>query len=246
MADFSIFGSRTLKFMHRFYLFMEISQKSFCKNLKTSLFRFYYLSLFALLLLLSTTKSFAQPVLSASFSNYNGYNISCNGLSDGQIDLTITGSGPFNIQWSNGATTEDISGITAGSYTVTVVDVANDTTIETYSLTEPDAITRSAVSIQDVTCFGLNNGSINISVDGGVPNYSFQWSNGSGTEDISGLIAGVYTLTITDLNNCTAVFANDTVHEPDEIKVTATVTNTSCGLINGMIDASISGGISPY
>ena len=225
---------------------MEISQKSFCKNLKTSIFRFYYLSLFLLLLLSGATEGFAQPVLSASFSNYNGYNISCNGFSDGQIDLTVNGSGPFNIQWSNGATTEDISGLTAGTYTVTVVDVANDTTIETYSLTEPDAITRSAVSIQDVTCFGLNNGSINISVAGGVPNYSFQWSNSSSNEDISSLIAGVYTLTITDLNNCTSVFANDTVHEPDEIKITATITNTSCGLINGMIDASISGGISPY
>ena len=225
---------------------MEISQKSFCKNLKTSIFRFYYLSLFLLLLLSCAAEGFAQPVLSASFSNYNGYNISCNGFSDGQIDLTVNGSGPFNIQWSNGATTEDISGLTAGTYTVTVVDVANDTTIETYSLTEPDAITRSAVSIQDVTCFGLNNGSINISVAGGVPNYSFQWSNSSSNEDISSLIAGVYTLTITDLNNCTSVFANDTVHEPDEIKITATITNTSCGLINGMIDASISGGISPY
>ncbi|MBX7238628.1 MAG: SprB repeat-containing protein, partial [Bacteroidia bacterium] len=225
---------------------MEISQKSFCKNLKTNIFRFYYLSLFLLLLLSGATEGFAQPVLSASFSNYNGYNISCNGFSDGQIDLTVNGSGPFNIQWSNGATTEDISGLTAGTYTVTVVDVANDTTIETYSLTEPDAITRSAVSIQDVTCFGLNNGSINISVAGGVPNYSFQWSNSSSNEDISSLIAGVYTLTITDLNNCTSVFANDTVHEPDEIKITATITNTSCGLINGMIDASISGGISPY
>lgn len=197
-------------------------------------------------MLSGATEGFAQPVLSASFSNYNGYNISCNGFSDGQIDLTVNGSGPFNIQWSNGATTEDISGLTAGTYTVTVVDVANDTTIETYSLTEPDAITRSAVSIQDVTCFGLNNGSINISVAGGVPNYSFQWSNSSSNEDISSLIAGVYTLTITDLNNCTSVFANDTVHEPDEIKITATITNTSCGLINGMIDASISGGISPY
>ena len=140
---------------------MEISQKSFCKNLKTSIFRFYYLSLFLLLLLSCAAEGFAQPVLSASFSNYNGYNISCNGFSDGQIDLTVNGSGPFNIQWSNGATTEDISGLTAGTYTVTVVDVANDTTIETYSLTEPDAITRSAVSIQDVTCFGLNNGNIN-------------------------------------------------------------------------------------
>ncbi|HMR45756.1 MAG TPA: SprB repeat-containing protein, partial [Bacteroidia bacterium] len=195
---------------------------------------------------LGTTEGFAQPVLSASFSNYNGFNISCNGLSDGQIDLTINGSGPFNIFWSNGATTEDIIGITAGSYTVTVVDVANDTTIETYSLTEPDAITRSSVSIQDVTCFGLSNGSINISVAGGIPNYSFQWSNGSLTEDVSSLIAGVYTLTITDLNNCTVVCANDTVHEPDEIKITATVTNTNCGLINGMIDATIIGGISPY
>ena len=195
---------------------------------------------------LGTTEGFAQPVLSASLSNYNGFNISCNGLSDGQIDLTINGSGPFNILWSNGATTEDIIGITAGSYTVTVVDVANDTTIETYSLTEPDAITRSSVSIQDVTCFGLSDGSINISVAGGVPNYSFQWSNGSLTEDVSSLIAGVYTLTITDLNNCTVVCANDTVHEPDEIKITATVTNTNCGLINGMIDATIIGGVSPY
>jgi gliding motility-associated-like protein len=187
-----------------------------------------------------------NPSLSALISDYNGYQVSCKGASNGSIDLTVSGIGPFSFLWSNGETTEDISNLSAGNYTVTVTDNNGDITTETYTLTEPDAITLSNITSQPVVCFGQNNGSIDVTISGGVSPYNFQWSNGETTEDINNLIASTYTLTITDLNNCTTTFPGITITEPSLLQLSALTSNTNCGNAVGSIDLSANGGIPSY
>jgi hypothetical protein len=131
-------------------------------------------------------------------------NVSCNGLSDGAIDLTVTGgTAPYIIFWSTGALTEDINGLLAGTYTVTVTDNNNCAATTTYDVLEPAVLTVS-LNGTDPLCAGSNNGSITSSVSGGTAAFTYLWNNGAVTADLTNITAGVYTLTVTDDNGCTA------------------------------------------
>jgi hypothetical protein len=129
---------------------------------------------------------------------------------DGAIDITVSGgSMPYSYSWSNAASTEDISGLSIGNYTVTVTDSTGCTLIESFfvdTIPALDAVLQSG----DVTCLNSNNGAIDLTLIGGVTPFTFAWSNGATTEDISGLAAGVYTVTVTD-NLLQSVIASDTV-----------------------------------
>ena len=172
--------------------------------------------------------------------------VSCNGGSDGAIDLVVTGgTAPFSYSWSNGGTTEDISGLTAGTYSVTVVDATSCLVTDSYTVQEPAALSVTA-SVTDVDCNGNANGAIDLTVTGGTTPYTFSWDNGATSEDISGLTAGSYTVTITDAHSCvqTATYA---VSEPTALSVISSITDVSCnGGNNGAIDITVSGGTTPY
>lgn len=128
--------------------------------------------------------------------------VPCHGQSGGSIDLSVSGgTGVYNYLWSNGDMTEDISGLTAGNYTVIVTDTNNCDDSLTIQVNEPSVITMTAVTTDPATCGGTD-GDIDISVNGGTPGYLFLWDNGSITEDISGLAADTFTVWITDQNNC--------------------------------------------
>ena len=173
--------------------------------------------------------------------------VSCNGLSDAAIDITVTGgTTPYNYNWSNGPVTEDISGLSAGSYSVTILDANECELTMSFVVTEPDVLAASATS-EPATCNGFDDGSIDLSVTGGTLPYAYNWSNGEVTEDIANLMAGVYTVTVTDDHGC-EVILDVTVTEPTAIDVTVTaIVDASCGLVfDGAIDISVSGGIPPY
>jgi hypothetical protein len=130
--------------------------------------------------------------------------VSCGSASDGSIDLTVTGgAGPFTYLWNNNATTEDLSGIDGGIYTVTVVDngtASNCEYVMNYTITEPTALSVN-VDNSGIDCDG-NGGDIDITVLGGTPGYSYLWSTGAVTEDLMGAPAGLQSVTITDANGC--------------------------------------------
>lgn len=134
-----------------------------------------------------------------------------NGTSnDGAIDITVSGGTmPYSFAWSNAAVTEDISGLAIGNYSVTVTDSIGCTIIESFFVDTIPALAAVLVS-GDVTCENTINGSIDLTVIGGVSPFTFAWSNGATTEDLSGLAAGVYTVTITD-NASQSVTASDSV-----------------------------------
>ena len=134
--------------------------------------------------------------------------VSCFELSNGAIDILPSGgTQPYQYLWSNGANSEDIDGVTAGEYSVEIVDGHGCKIDDSYIVTEPDLLTASLESPfnfhdHNVDFTGGNNGSIVSISTGGTKPYYYAWSNEATTKDISGLSSGVYTLYLTDKNGC--------------------------------------------
>jgi gliding motility-associated-like protein len=178
---------------------------------------------------------------------YTPTSVDCFGAATGAIDITVSGgTAGYNYSWSNGDITEDLTGITAGDYTITVTD-QNGCDIQTViSVSEPVSALAVSTVARDVSCFGSTTGSIEANVTGGTTPYSYSWSNGETQEDIDSLGAGTYTLTVTDANGCTA-FTGATINQPSELDVIINITDPSCyGYSNGQVVLDITGGIQPY
>ena len=170
----------------------------------------------------------------------------CNGGSDGSIDITVGGGTPgYTYSWDNGSTDEDQTGLTAGTYCVTVTD-ANGCTIEDcYDVEEPPALTLSG-DVTDVLCNGGSDGSIDITVGGGTPGYTYSWDNGSTDEDQTDLTAGTYCVTVTDANGCTIEDCYE-VEEPPALTLSGDVMDVLCnGGSDGSIDITVGGGTPGY
>jgi plastocyanin len=134
-------------------------------------------------------------------------NVVCNKDSTGWATAGITnGTAPYTYLWDDGAaqSTDTAATLTPGTYTVVVTDVNGCTATDSTSITEPPALSVSTSSTPDN---GTNNGSIDLTVSGGVGPYTYSWDNSATTEDISALASGTYTVTVTDANGCTNVVA---------------------------------------
>lgn len=190
-------------------------------------------------------------------------NIACNSASTGAISLAVAGgTTSYEYTWSHGPSTSSLTNLGAGTYTVTVEDFNGCIEIETYTLTQPSAlaITNSEISLYNgysVSCFGSANGSIDITVEGGNPPYTYQWSNNLTTQDVSGLTATNYLVTVTDANNCTVVSSQFSLTQPTALSASAVPTtlypvttggpfNTTCNSMDGAAEVSASGGIGFY
>ncbi len=172
----------------------------------------------------------------------------CNGSADGSIDLTSSSGnpGPLSFNWNTGPTTEDLSGIPAGVYSVIVTDsIGCSDSITNITISEPAAIGAS-FNFTEPDCNNGSNGSANINATGGTPGYTYLWSTLDNTPAIANLSAGTYICTITDTNNCIHVDSL-MVTEPAPINFLFSATNpSSCGGNEGSIDATISGGTPGY
>ncbi|MBX7095754.1 MAG: T9SS type A sorting domain-containing protein [Flavobacteriales bacterium] len=135
----------------------------------------------------------------------------CNG-GTGSVNVTPTGNGPFTYDYFG----ENPSSLSAGNYTVEVTDANGCSGNFSFTVTEPSAISSNG-NVSDASAAN-NDGAINISVSGGTAPYTFMWSNGSQTEDQSGLAQGTYSVTITDANNCTATFSYTVNAAPNGIE----------------------------
>ncbi|MBL4753562.1 MAG: T9SS type A sorting domain-containing protein, partial [Flavobacteriales bacterium] len=129
----------------------------------------------------------------------------CNGDQIGTIDLTVTGGSlPYAFAWDNGVNTEDLDSLVAGTYSVVITDSNGCTSINLATIAEPQLLSAST-AITDAVCIGDANGSINLTPSGGVTPHAFDWSEGSTTEDISNLGAGMYLLILSDANGCSII-----------------------------------------
>jgi hypothetical protein len=170
----------------------------------------------------------------------------CFGSSTGKVNLTVTGGmTPYKYTWSNGATTQNIQGLAAGTYTVTITDANNCSINLSQAVTQLPALSISEI-ITAVACNGGNNGAINITASGGKTPYTYAWSNGITTEDVSNLTSQTYIVTVTDANGCSAS-KSIVVSEPAALSISLnSTTNVSCyGGSNGAFNISVSGGTSP-
>jgi hypothetical protein len=173
-------------------------------------------------------------------------NATC-GAADGTATVITYQGGefPFSYTWSNGDHLQKADSLTAGLYAVTVTDIKGctaTTTAEIDNINAPEIVTDQ---IKDVSCNGLHDGALNVSVSKGVPPYQYTWSTSSSSEDLSNLTAGAYSLTVTDANHCSAVKTFE-IKQPDKLGVFLSVENTQCGLSEGVLNANVVGGTMPY
>lgn len=184
-------------------------------------------------------------------SNTNISTVSCPGGNDGAIEIDISGGfPPYDISWSslNGfnSDNEDISGLLTGDYTITIIDDLNCSYDFSFFVPEEEPIIVQE-NHEDVSCFGANDGSINIVISGGVPPFNYEWSNGDLTPNIDDLGPGDYTLTITDSNLCTQE-VEVSIQEPDVLtfEVNTFDVSTCFGDPTGSAYLTINGGTPPY
>ena len=174
--------------------------------------------------------------------NFSVTNITCQAAAfdNGSVDITVTGGvTPYAYLWSNGAVTEDISALTEGYYRVTVTDFNGCSETDSVRVNLPPPLTYSK-TLSDyngyqISCNGMANGLISIDPITGVPPYIYTWTGPDGfvatSKDISGLRAGVYILTITDINFCTAGETID-LTEPMPLGLTVSLSTSIAGGFN--------------
>ncbi len=155
---------------------------------------------------------------------------SCNGGNDGSVTVEVTGgTAPYSFNWSNSQSDSVATNLVVGDYYVTVSDAIGCTTIDTVSVTQPPVMNLTSLS-DSVSCNGNSDGIATVIVNGGVGPYAFQWdaNTGNQTDSIAlGLNGGIYTVTVSDQNNCTEILNVEIIENP-AIVLDITGTNLSC------------------
>jgi len=173
--------------------------------------------------------------------------ILCNGQSTGAIDVSVSGgTSPYTYLWNDGNTNEDRTAIPAGTYLLTVTDNNGCTQTLSVTVAEPALLTATS-SHTNVTCNGLNNGTITLNVNGGTPPYSFLGNAvPSGTTTVPSLAPNTYAGNLTDANGC-SVALTETITEPAVLALSETHVDAICnGSPTGSIDITVTGGTTPY
>jgi gliding motility-associated-like protein len=178
-------------------------------------------------------------------------NVACFGGSSGAVNLTISGgSEPYTFLWSNGATTEDLSGLIEGTYSVTVTDINGCTANASFTITQPAQLTGNVSSKTNVLCFGASSGSITFAGSGGTSPYEYSIDAGPyqplGT--FNDLDAGLHTMSVRDANLCTFNVAVN-ISQPATALSGSVESQTYVsvpGGNDGSVTVAAAGGTSPY
>lgn len=196
----------------------------------------------------SVTPPAILTATTAITSNYAGFNVACFGGNNGTATAAATGgTGAYTFRWSGGQTGNTATAMQAGVYTVSITDANGCITVANGSLSQPAAISNNFVSVVQPACFGNSNGRATAQVSGGLPAYTYLWSNGATQATNTGLAAGFPALTITDANGCRFI-TNVSINQPSQFAVSInSVSNTLCATSSdGAIDISVQGATPNY
>ncbi|WP_176829760.1 SprB repeat-containing protein [Tenacibaculum sp. MAR_2009_124] len=194
--------------------------------------------------------------------NLTKNDVKCFGESTGDITAMVTGgaSSTYKYEWfkiegtntSIGTNSSSVTSLSNGNYKVKVTVLLAGVPVESEetstTIGQPNARISVNESKTNISCKRGNSGSISLNISGGTPGYTYQWSNGKTTKDIRDLVAGSYTVRVTDNNNC---FEEKTINltEPSE-ELTVVLDNAqdplSFGGLDGNINITVSGGTSSY
>ena len=177
--------------------------------------------------------------------------VACNGNANGSIDVSLSGgTSPYSYLWSNGATTEDLAGLSGGVYTLTLTDANGCVLVSpAYTLTEPTALVLTIDSVQNISCNGENDGAIFTTITGGTTPYTYNWSTGATTTFIDNLPAGSYDVVVQDSNGCTVAIIGTPVTEPTPVVISLdSISMETCAAssLDGYIDIQVTGGTGSY
>jgi len=159
------------------------------------------------------------------------------------------GTSPYSYNWSNGDTSQTITGLAADTFSVTVTDAGGCSDADSIIIQEPPELTASIDSSQDPSCYGSNDGQAMVNVSGGTTPYTYQWNDSSTqtTQTATGLSGGEYIVTVTDDAGCVAIDTT-TLIQPDSFQISLSVVQAiSCnGAQDGIVSASVGGDTSKH
>ena len=185
-------------------------------------------------------------------SNYNGYNIACRGENSGWISVDVSGGYiPFSYLWDNGDTSNSISNLYTGLYSVEITDALGCKSNYSLTLSEPQDVMSGFLNVTtdyngfSVSCFNANDGAIQANVFGGVSPYSYNWINGMFGDSVSDLYSGYHEVHVFDDNNCLWI-DSISLSEPDSLILELIIAPDTCDRLVGYAEAVVNGGVAPY
>ena len=187
----------------------------------------------------AATQTVTVTLLSPMSVNGTAVPVTCFGTATGSITTSVTGGvTPFGYLWSNGAVTANLTGIPAGTYSVTVTDAGSATATGSWTVSQPSAALGISGEATNAYCPYVHDGSIAITVSGGTSPYGYSWSNGATTQNVSGLSAGTYTVVVTDAQSCSqshSFAVGNTYATCDNLSLTGTYSSTVCYTVSNII-----------
>ena len=196
---------------------------------------------------ISTLTVYSPPEL--DLNNFNIEPITCNGMNNAALTINpVGGVQPYEYSWSTQQrNTNELDNLGAGEYSVTVTDAMGCTDEDSVAIYEPDPLLLDAL-VTNATCFAMEDGTIDLAIEGGVAPYTITWEDSAFESDAfrANVGAGNYSVTLTDAMGC-ADEERIVINEPDPLVLEAIATNITCfAQEDGTIDLAIEGGIAPY
>ncbi|MGV3588378.1 MAG: T9SS type A sorting domain-containing protein [Adhaeribacter sp.] len=175
-------------------------------------------------------------------------NVSAYGAQDGSIDLSVVGGvAPYTFKWNAGVTTEDLPRVTRGLYTVWVTDAAGNSAYTAVFVSAKNDPLALHTAHNPASRLGANDGSVDLTVIGGVAPYTYRWNAGVDSEDLPRATPGLYTVTVTDATGASVTTSVYVSVKGQPLALRAAHTDASAwGKPDGAIDLTIMGGLPPY
>ncbi|MFH1319829.1 MAG: PKD domain-containing protein, partial [Bacteroidota bacterium] len=194
-----------------------------------------------------TKTNYITVTAAPSINQITTIDASC-GNADGQATATVSGgTAPYTYSWSSGCSGSTCTGLSAGSYSLTVTDAGGCTNTSTFSVNDANAPTATISINTAITCNGNCNGSLTVTATGGTGAYTYSWNTSpvQNTATATGLCAGSYNVTVTDAIGCSVV-PNYTLSEPTALSLSTGSVDATCGNADGQASVTVSGGTTPY